>query len=278
MRAVGAEMLVGRVGHVAFFAFQHDGDDLLGEVARFGRALGAVVAFYGQRVLRFAGDAPLGGDVFSGHAHVDGVEGVVQRADHHVDHLGVAHASAPAGVERCVGATAHVFGAAANGDIGVTQQNRLAGRNDGLQAGAAQAVDVERGRALGTAAVDGRDARQIHVFRLGVDHMAKHHMADVRAVHVGAFEGFAHDLRGQLGRGNVFQTTAKGTDGGARTADNYNFTTHDCLLNRWLNTSATMIILLIADFDLTGKHTNDCPKWDALNLHNDGKLRLQAIL
>ena len=219
-------MLVGGVGHIAFFAFEHDRHDLVLEAAFQGGALGAVVAFDRQCVLHFAGDAVLGSHVFSGHAHVDVVERVVQRADHHVDHLGVAHACAKAGGQAGVRCAAHVFCTAANGDVTVTQQDGLAGADDGLQARAAQAVHVERGRAFGAAAIDGRHARQIHVFGFGVDHMAKHHMADVLAVGARTGQGFSHDLCGQLGRWDVLQAATKGTNGGAHSADNNNFTAH----------------------------------------------------
>jgi hypothetical protein len=190
-------------------------------------ALGAVVAFHGQLVLVFAGDAPFGGDVLGRHAHVDVVEGVVQRADHHVHHLGVAHAGAPAGVQAGIGRAAHVLGAAANGHVGVAQQDGLAGVHDGLQARAAQAVDVEGGCAFAAAAVDGGHARQVHVFGLGVDHMAKHHVA-----HILAFDGHARASDSRTTRapssvgGTSFQAAAKGADGGAHGADNDNFTGH----------------------------------------------------
>jgi len=150
----------------------------------------------------------------------------VQGADHHVDHFGVAHACAKAGGQTGVRRTAHVFCTTANGDVAVTQQDGLTGAHDGLQARAAQAVHVEGGCALGAAAVDGRHARQVHVFGLGVDHMAKHHMADILAVGACAGQGFAHDLCRQLGGGNVLEAAAKGTNGGAHTADNNNFTAH----------------------------------------------------
>jgi hypothetical protein len=71
------------------------------------------------------------------------MERVVQGTNHHVDHLGVAHAGTPTHVQRGEGRAAHVLGTAANGDIGVAQQNALAGRHNGLQARAAQAVDIE---------------------------------------------------------------------------------------------------------------------------------------
>jgi hypothetical protein len=82
----------------------------------------------------------------------------MQRTNHHVNHLGVTHAGAPAHIQGCKGCAAHVLGTAANGDIGITQQNALAGGDDGLQAGAAQAVDIEGWRTLCTTAIDGRYA------------------------------------------------------------------------------------------------------------------------
>jgi hypothetical protein len=126
-------MLVGGVGHVALLALEDDRRDLVLEVAGLRGALGAVVAFNGQLVLVFTRDAPLGGDVLGRHAHVNRVERVVQRANHHVGELGVAQAGAPAARQAGVRAAAHVLGAAADGDVGVTQQDGLRCRHDGLQ-------------------------------------------------------------------------------------------------------------------------------------------------
>ena len=151
-------MFVGGIGHVTLLALEDDRHDLVLEVAGFGGTLGAVVAFDGERILHLARDAVFGRHVLRRHAHVDGVERVVQRTDHHVDHLAVTHAGTPARAQAGIGTTAHVLGAAANGNVGVAQQNRLAGRNDGLQAGAAQTVDVERRRSFGATAVDGGHA------------------------------------------------------------------------------------------------------------------------
>ena len=132
--ATRAEVLVCFVGHFAFACFEHDGHDLVFEVTGLRRALCAVVAFNGQLVLVFAGNAPLSCNVLGRHAHVDGVEGVVQCTQHHVDHFGIAHARTKAiGVDG-IRYAAHVFSAATNGHICVTQQNGLAGRDDGLQA------------------------------------------------------------------------------------------------------------------------------------------------
>ena len=127
-------MLVCVIGHFAFASFEHDGHDLILEIAGLRGALCTVVAFNGQFVLVFARDAPLGCNVLGGHAHVNGVEGVVQCTHHHVDHFGVAHACAKTvGIDgiRCA---AHVFCAGAYGHIGIAQQDGLACRQNGLQA------------------------------------------------------------------------------------------------------------------------------------------------
>ena len=178
-------MLIRDISHITLLAFEDDRGDLAGEVAGFRGALRPVVAFHRQLVLVFPADAPLGRDVFCGHAHVNGLERVMQGADHHVDQLGVAHARAPAGAQAGIGAAAHVFGAASYGDVSVAQQDGLAGRNDGLQARAAQPIHVEGRCALGATAVNSRHPRQVHVFRLSIDHMAEHHVADVLAIHLG---------------------------------------------------------------------------------------------
>jgi hypothetical protein len=157
---------------------------------------------------------------------VDGVEGVVQGADHHVDHLRVAHAGTPARVQAGVGGTAHALCATTDGNVAVTQRDGLGCGDDRLQPGAAQPVDVEGRSALAAAAVDGRHAGQVHVLGFGIHHMAEHHMADVRAGDVHAVEGFAHDLGAEIGRTDVLEGASEGADGGSHGADNNNFTVH----------------------------------------------------
>jgi hypothetical protein len=125
---------------------------------------------------------------------------------------------------------AHVLGAAADGDVAVAQQDGLAGADDGLQARAAQAVDVHGRRFLGAAAVDGRHAREVHVARLGVDHVAEHHVAHVLALDAGAGDGLLDHGGGQVDGGDVLQAAAKGSDGGAHTAGDDDFTAHDARL------------------------------------------------
>ena len=60
--------------------------------------------------------------------------------------------------------------------------------------------------------------------------MAEHHMPDVFSVDLGARQRFTDRGGGQLGRGNILQAAAIGTDGGAHTADNNDFATHSDLL------------------------------------------------
>ena len=229
-------MLIGGVLHIALFALQGDGNDLVLEVAGLRCAFSTVVAFHRQAVLVFAGDAPLGGNVLGRYAHVDGVEGVVQRADHHVHHLGVTHAGAPAHVQAGEGRAAHHLGTRANGHVGVAQLNGLRGRHNGLQARAAQAVHVERGRAFGAAAVDGRHAREVHVLGFGVHHMAEHHVAYILAFHAGARQRFLDDQRAQFGGGHILEAAAKGANGRAHCADDDDFTGHGKVLSDQLRT------------------------------------------
>ena len=230
--AVGAVVFVHLVGDLAFATFEHNRHDLVFEVTGFNRALGAVVAFDRASVLHLAADVELRCHVLGGHTHVDVVERVVQGTDHHVDHLGVAHARTKARGQAGVGRAAHVLSAAADGHVAVAQQNALAGIDDGLQARAAQAVDVVGRGGLGAAAVDGRHARQIHVFGFGVDHVAKHHMAHVFALGAGAGQGLAHHQGGEFGGWGVFEAAAKRADGGANRADHNNFSAHVSLLKR----------------------------------------------
>ena len=56
--------------------------------------------------------------------------------------------------------------------------------------------------------------------------MAEDDVADVLAVHMGTGQRFTHHQRAQFGGGDVFQAAAKGSDGGAHAAYNYNFTGH----------------------------------------------------
>ena len=122
----------------------------------------------------------------------------MQHADGVVDALQVTHARAPTGLRQQVGATAHGFGASGQGHISVTQQKGLGGRDDGLQARAAQTIDVEGWGFLGHARVHRGDAAQVGIARLGRDHGTHDHMADIAGGDARALDGGAGDGAGQV--------------------------------------------------------------------------------
>jgi hypothetical protein len=143
----------------------------------------------------------------------------MQDAQHVVDQHRVAHARAVAGRGVEVRAAAHRLRAAADGDVAVAQRNGLRRRHDGLQARAAQAVDVEGRRLDGAARVDGGHAAQVGVLHVGGNHVAHHHVADGVGGHAAALDGGLDGGGGQLGVGHVLQRAAEGADGGAGGAD-----------------------------------------------------------
>jgi hypothetical protein len=218
-RGVGAHVLVGVEQHHALARLDLDRNDLLLEAARGDGGRGTLLAGHGQRVLLFARDAVARGHVLGRDAHVDLLPRVVEDAEHVVDQLHVAHARAVArgGVE--VRAAAHRLGAAADRDVAVAERDRLRRRDDGLQARAAEAIDVEGRRLDRAAGIDGGDAAQVGVLGVGGDHVAHHHVADGRGRDAAALDRGLDRGGGQLGVGHVLQRTAEGADGRAGAAD-----------------------------------------------------------
>ena len=90
--------------------------------------------FQCQRVLVAAGDLVALRQVLGCFAHMDVVERVVQRGQHHVDHRRVAHARAPAHTLRDVRRTAHALHATAHSDVGIAKHDGLRRRHDRLKA------------------------------------------------------------------------------------------------------------------------------------------------
>ena len=176
-------MLVGGELLDALLALQLDRHDLGIEITAFDGARGALVGLDGELVLLLAREAVFRGDVFRGDAHVAVAERVVQRGGHGIDHRRIAHALAPAAGRQHVSGAAHALGAAGDRGAAVTEHDVLRGRDDRLQARAAQAVHREAGRADRDAGIERGDARQIHVARLAMDHAAHHDMADARRIH-----------------------------------------------------------------------------------------------
>ncbi len=209
--------------HGAFARGNFDRNDLLFEVARSDGGGGALLAGQCELVLHLARNLVALGHVLGGDAHVHLLPGVMQDAEHVVDALAVTHALAPARALVEVGAAAHGFGATAHGHVAVAIANGLRRADDGLQARAAQAVDVEGGRLDGAAGVDGGHAGEVGVLGVGGDHVAHHHMAHGVGRDAGARDGGLHGGGGELGVGHVLQAAAEGADGGAGGADDEDF-------------------------------------------------------
>ncbi|MNQ74574.1 hypothetical protein D3C85_893340 [compost metagenome] len=221
---VVAHVLIGVEHHFAAASLQGDRQDLLLEAAFLDGHGGAAMGFQRQRVLGLAGDVVGAAHVLGGDAHVHLVHRVGEGADHHVDHAGVAHARAEAHRRGGVGRAAHAVGTAGDGDLGIAEQDALGGADDGLQARTAQAVDGQGGGLLADAALQGDDARDVHVDRFGMDDVAEHHLVDFVAVHLGTLQGFAGDHGAQVAGGEVLQAAAEIADGSTGTADDDYFT------------------------------------------------------
>ena len=131
---IGAHVLVGVEHRLAPPRLQLDRQDLLREAALRDRARRAAVRFDRQRILVAPRDLVALGQVLGGLAHVDVVERIVQRGQHHVDHRRIAHARAPAHALRQIRRAAHALRAAAHGDIGIAEHDGLRRRHDRLQA------------------------------------------------------------------------------------------------------------------------------------------------
>ena len=91
------DILVSIDNHVALAGLQRDSCNLVLELAGFLRRFRLVLRTDRKRILVFAGQLPLAGNVFCRIAHVVAVEGIGQSIlDHGIDHLEIAHLHARA--------------------------------------------------------------------------------------------------------------------------------------------------------------------------------------
>ena len=149
-----------------------------------------------------------------------GAKGAVQRAQHHVERLDIAHLLAPAGRGHDIGAARHRLGTAGNRVIRVAQHHVLNGRDNRLRTGTTQTVHVHRRSGFRDTGLHRGNAAQVHVAWFGVDHVAKDDMADLPAFDARTFKrGFGHD-GGQINRGHAGQGASEGPDCGAGTVQN----------------------------------------------------------
>ena len=139
----------------------------------------------------------------------------------------IAHPRAPPHPLRQIPGSAHALGAPGHGDIRVAQGDRLRRGDDRLQAGTAQPVQRQRRGILRDPRIHRRHARQIHVLRLGVHHIAEHHVLHFTAIHAGAGQRLARHLRAEFRRRDILQAAAEIADRGADAGNDINFTLHD---------------------------------------------------
>jgi hypothetical protein len=88
------DVLVGIEDDIALAGFHYDRHDLRLEATLGDGRGGTALRLDGQRVLLFAADVPLLGEILGSDTHVTDTEGVVERRHHHVDRLGIAHTRA----------------------------------------------------------------------------------------------------------------------------------------------------------------------------------------
>ena len=113
------------------------------------------------------------------------------------------------------GARTHALGAASDGDVGIAEHDGLCRRHDRLQARAAQSVQGQRRSLLRDASVHRGDAREIHILRFRVDHVAEHDLSHFVAGDPRARQRLVHHLRAEFGRRHILESTAEITDCGA---------------------------------------------------------------
>ena len=141
-RGAGARELVALEINDLLLDLYGNGNDLIVETAAVLGSFGLLLRGYAERIQLFTGDAPDVADVLGGGAHVVVVERIPQAVlDHSVNELLVTHAGAPAGVEGGVRSHGHVFGAAADNDVGIAGQDGAGALDHGLHAGAADHAD-----------------------------------------------------------------------------------------------------------------------------------------
>ena len=222
--AVGGDaflhVLVALELHDLLLHLHGDGHDLIVEAAGIPGGAGLLLGGGGELVLLAAGNAPDVVDILGGGAHVIVVIGVPQTVlDHGVHQLLVAHTSAPAGVHGGIGSGAHVLGAAADHDVGITGQDGACALDDGLHAGAADHADGIGRHGVGDTGLNGNLTRHILALCRSQD-AAEHQLIHVLGSNVGTLQGLLDHDRAHLGGRSVLQGAAKGTDSGSAAVDN----------------------------------------------------------
>src|SRR5690606_20219569 len=180
----------------------------------------AAVRLDGQAVLLLAADRVLRPQVLRGLDHAAG-HGVVRAAggeaaaDQSVLELDVAAADAPADVLVEEGCARHRLRTAGDDDLGAAGGDRAHAVDDGLQAGAAAAIDLATGHRDGHAGVQRDDAADRGCLHVRVA-LAEDDVVDDVGIEAGALQQGGDDLAAELLRRDVLELAAEGAHGGAQ--------------------------------------------------------------
>ena len=134
-----------------------------------------------------------------------------------IDDFAVAHSEAFANARQQVRRAAHRLHAAGYRDVDVADGDALCCEHHGLEAGAADLVDRQRGDVIREAAVQSRLAGRVLPVT-GLDDVAHDAFVDNRGIDAGARDGFAHDPGAEIGGRQILERAKKlsrgGSDGG----------------------------------------------------------------
>jgi hypothetical protein len=148
---------------------------------------------------------------------------IVEGADHHVEHLGVAKPGAPALRREQVAAAAHGFRAAADRNRRLAKHDGLGRRDDRLQARPAKPVHRHRRGFYGDTRIHGGHPGEIGISGFGMDHIAHDHMLHFCGVHIRLAQSRPDCDFAQFGRCDVLQALAEIADRGALSGENEDF-------------------------------------------------------
>src|SRR5256714_3727580 len=228
-------MLIDPGDHgIALFLRNRDWHDLVVE-ATLGDGRGRPTLAFGREfILGLARDAITIGDFLRCRAHLVAAERISHQRHRAVDQCRFAKAPPHLRTRQQVWLDRHVLVAPGDDDLGLTGAQLLDGAVDRLQPGAAKTIDIECGRFLRQARLQGRtprvEATFAHLADAAQDAFAATVWADARALHRGADR-----VRAQVRRGRGLEGTRKFANGGAdapRNDDPLSVARHEMILIR----------------------------------------------
>ena len=205
---------------VALLLGDDHGNDLVLELAGLDGGFGLLLGLQGEFVEFFSGDAPLIGNVLSGHAHVILVESVPQTVvDHDVDHLRVEHSRAPAGSGHGVGSQGHGFGTACDDDVSVAGLDDLSGETYAAKTGTADLIDGHCGSLLRETCCQGDLACDV-LTQAGLQYAAEYELVDLFGLDASSLNSLFDNRLTEGNSGGVLQGSAEAADGCSGCAGN----------------------------------------------------------